>query len=129
MVVEDQNIKNEIRTIIEAEEEINYKKRMGKLSLIYLIKLILQIELIFDIGLNALKNQFLNHLGIRWVTDLKPFKTNWIKEYLTDAPYLILVFKQQYSYNLDGSKKIHYYHEISVSIAAGLLLTAIQVCY
>lgn len=30
----------------------------------------------------------------QWVTDLKPLRTNFIKEYLTDAPYLILVFKQ-----------------------------------
>lgn len=50
-----------------------------------------------------------------------------MKEYLTTAPYLILVFKQAYGFNPDGTKKNHYYNEISVSIAAGILLTAIQV--
>lgn len=82
-----------IRKIIETEEEINYKKRMGK----------------------------------KWTTDLMPLKTNWIKEYLTDAPYLIIVFKQIYGSLPDGKRKIHYYNEMSVSIACGILLTAIQV--
>lgn len=50
-----------------------------------------------------------------------------MKEYLTTAPYLILVFKQAYGFNPDGTKKNHYYNEISVAIAAGILLAAIQV--
>lgn len=66
-------------------------------------------------------------MGEIWVNDLKPIRTNWIKEYLTDAPYLICVFKQIYGFKADGSKKVHYYNEISVSIAAGILLTAIHV--
>ncbi|EEB18288.1 Iodotyrosine dehalogenase 1 precursor, putative [Pediculus humanus corporis] len=72
------------------------------------------------------KINYEKRMGIQWTTDLKPLKTNWIKEYLTDAPYLILVFKQIYSYKNDGTKKIHYYNEISVSIAAGFLLAAIH---
>lgn len=66
-------------------------------------------------------------MGKQWTTDLKPFKTNWIKPYLTEAPYLILVFKQTYSFCEDGRKKYHYYNEQSVSIAAGFLLAAIHV--
>lgn len=66
-------------------------------------------------------------MGIKWTTDLSPLRTNWIKEYLTTAPYLILVFKQIYSILPDGQRKIHYYHEMSVSIACGILITAIQV--
>lgn len=62
----------------------------------------------------------------RWVTDLRPFKTNFIKEYLTTAPYLILIFKQTYGYLENGKKKQHYYNEISVSIATGILLCALQ---
>lgn len=65
--------------------------------------------------------------GMQWTTDLQPLKTNWVKEYLTDAPYLILVFKQAYGFNSDGTKKNHYYNEISVAISTGLLLAAIQV--
>lgn len=66
-------------------------------------------------------------MGKKWTADLRPLRTNWIKEYLTEAPYLILVFKQMYSFTKDGEKKIHYYNEISISIAAGMLLSAIHV--
>lgn len=66
-------------------------------------------------------------MGKVWTTDLKPLKTNWVKDYLTDAPYLIMIFKQMYSFRDDGKKKLHYYNEQSVSIAAGILLTAIHV--
>ncbi|RLU20555.1 hypothetical protein DMN91_007166, partial [Ooceraea biroi] len=92
VVVANQSIKSKIRDIVEQEEEINYKKRMG----------------------------------VKWTTDLSPLRTNWIKEYLTIAPYLILVFKQTYSILPNGKKRIHYYHEMSVSIACGILITAIQ---
>jgi hypothetical protein len=37
------------------------------------------------------------------------------------------VFKQVYGFNPDGTKKNHYYNELSVAIATGLLLAAIQV--
>lgn len=66
-------------------------------------------------------------MGKKWTTDLLPLRTDWVKEYLTSAPYLILIFKQTYGVGENGKKKIHYYHELSVSIACGILLTAIQV--
>ena len=50
-----------------------------------------------------------------------------MKEYLTEAPWLILIFKQVHGFKQNGQKKIHYYNEISVSIATGFLLAAIQV--
>lgn len=62
----------------------------------------------------------------QWVTDLRPLQTNAIKPYLTDAPYLILIFKQTYGTTVDGRKKLHYYNEISTSIATGILLCALQ---
>ncbi|CAM5133259.1 unnamed protein product [Natator depressus] len=92
VVVQDPEVKHRIREIIEEEEEINYKKRMGD----------------------------------RWVNDLKRLRTNWIKVYLDTAPYLILIFKQVYGMLPNGQKKTHYYNEISVSIACGLLLAALQ---
>lgn len=63
----------------------------------------------------------------KWVTDLQPLKTNWIKEYLTTAPCLILVFKQAYGILPNNTRKVHYYNELSISIACGILITAIQV--
>ncbi|EDV51366.2 uncharacterized protein Dere_GG13943 [Drosophila erecta] len=62
----------------------------------------------------------------QWVTDLRPLKTNHVKEYLTDAPYLILIFKQTYGFLENGRRRRHYYNEISTSIAAGILLCALQ---
>ncbi|XP_047531641.1 iodotyrosine deiodinase 1 isoform X2 [Vanessa atalanta] len=74
------------------------------------------------------EQNYARRMSRQWVTDLKPFATNHIKPYLSDAPALILVFRQSYSWRADGKKKMHYYNEISVAIAAGFLLAAIQYC-
>lgn len=92
VVVSDPEIKHQIRLIVEEEEEVNYRQRMGD----------------------------------KWVHDLAKLKTNWIKEYLDVAPYLILIFKQTYGILPSGKKKTHYYNEISVCISCGILLAAIQ---
>jgi iodotyrosine deiodinase len=65
-------------------------------------------------------------MGSTWVNDLQKIGTNWQKEYLETAPYLILVLKQQYGLTKDGKRQTHYYNEISVSIASGMLVTAIH---
>lgn len=70
---------------------------------------------------------YTKRMGAKWTKDLEPLKTNWLKEYLTDAPYLIFVFKQEYGFLASGKRKIHYYKEMSVAIACGILITAIQV--
>ncbi|EDL92877.1 similar to RIKEN cDNA 0610009A07 [Rattus norvegicus] len=69
---------------------------------------------------------YMKRMGKRWVTDLKKLRTNWIKEYLDTAPVLILIFKQVHGFAVNGKKKVHYYNEISVSIACGILLAALQ---
>lgn len=117
-VVQSASIKSAIRDIIENEEYENYTHRMSR----------------------------------QWTADLTPLRTNHEKPYLTDAPYLVLVFKQVYGMTLsfvffyylttdtcnllshvlyagfraDGTKKQHYYNEISVSIATGIFLCALQ---
>ncbi|CAK9299139.1 unnamed protein product [Gordionus sp. m RMFG-2023] len=96
VLISNPRIKKEVRNIVEMEEEINYKKRMGE----------------------------------KWVEDLKFARTNWIKEYLETAPYLIIVFKQVYGYqnNNEGmvEKTPFYYQEMSVCIACGILISAIH---
>ncbi|KAM7136951.1 iodotyrosine deiodinase 1 [Molossus nigricans] len=69
---------------------------------------------------------YLKRMGPRWVTDLRKLRTNWIKEYLDTAPVLILIFKQVHGFTASGKRKVHYYNEISVSIACGVLLAALQ---
>ncbi|XP_069090397.1 iodotyrosine deiodinase 1 [Pleurodeles waltl] len=69
---------------------------------------------------------YMKRMGEKWVNDLKRLRTNWVKEYLDTAPYLILIFKQVYGLLPQNKKKTHYYNEISVSIACGILLAALQ---
>ena len=60
-----------------------------------------------------------------WLEDLNKFGTDWHKEFLEVAPYLIIVFKQ--IYDLQNEKKYkNYYVNESVGIACGILLTAIH---
>jgi len=60
-----------------------------------------------------------------WLNDLNKFGTDWHKEFLEKAPYLIIVFKQIYDFK-DGKKFKNYYVNESVGIACGFLLTAIH---
>lgn len=70
---------------------------------------------------------YAKRMSRQWVTDLKPFATNHCKPYLTEAPALILVFRQTHSLRPDNKKRMHYYSEMSVAIAAGFILAAVQV--
>lgn len=75
------------------------------------------------------QEEYLNYdkrMGEKWVADLKFIKTDHEKPYLEEAPYIILVMKQQYHIGEDGTKYNHYYYDISTAIAAGFLLTAIH---
>jgi nitroreductase len=60
-----------------------------------------------------------------WLDALEPFGTDWHKEFLETAPYLIAVFR--IDYGLDGERKIkHYYVQESAGIACGFLLAALH---
>merc|ERR1712055_712607 len=83
-LVGNQELKEQIRDIVEQEELVNYNSRMGD----------------------------------QWVNDLKFVKTDWRKEYLSEAPWLILVFKQTYGVNEDGRRRNYYYNEISTCISS-----------
>uniref|UniRef100_A0AAY4BRG9 iodotyrosine deiodinase n=1 Tax=Denticeps clupeoides TaxID=299321 RepID=A0AAY4BRG9_9TELE len=86
VVVSDSETKRKIREIVEEEEEINYKQRMGD----------------------------------KWVRDLQRLRTNWVKEYLDVAPYLILVLSRRMESCPVGRRKRIITNEISVSISCGL---------
>jgi iodotyrosine deiodinase len=59
-----------------------------------------------------------------WLDDLAPLGTDWHKEFLETAPYLIVVFKIDYL-KIDAGLRKHYYVNESVGIATGLLLAAL----
>lgn len=61
-----------------------------------------------------------------WLTVLQQFGTDWRKPFLEIAPWLIVMFRQDYG--LDAGKKIkHYYVQESVGIACGFLMAALHV--
>ena len=61
-----------------------------------------------------------------WDGNIDEMKVNWEMPFLTTAPYLIVVFRQEYSVLPTNERKQNYYHKTSVSIASGILLTAIH---
>jgi nitroreductase len=65
-----------------------------------------------------------------WLEALAPFGTDWHKEFLEIAPWLIVVFRQAYGLAAapDGSARQikHYYTMESVGIAVGFLLAALH---
>lgn len=61
-----------------------------------------------------------------WKKDLLPLQTDWKKEFLEVAPYLIIVFKKIYDFDKAGNKTNTYYANESCGIACGFLLAAIH---
>lgn len=62
-----------------------------------------------------------------WKRDLAPFGTDFVKEHLTDAPWVVVVFEQRYAVRPDGTRGLHYYVTESVGIAVGMFLSACTV--
>lgn len=72
------------------------------------------------------EREFYQHRATReWLEDLDQFKTDWHKEFLEIAPYLIVVFKKVYDVE-SGMHRKNYYVMESVGIACGFLLAAIH---
>lgn len=61
-----------------------------------------------------------------WVKDLEPLGTNASKPFLENAPYLIVIFAQRYSWSKNREKQPNYYVSESVGISTGILITAIH---
>lgn len=61
-----------------------------------------------------------------WLKDLLPLQTDWHKEFLEIAPWLIVVFKHSYGLDEKGQKTTNYYVQESVGLACGFLLSAIH---
>ena len=61
-----------------------------------------------------------------WLDALAPLGTNEHKQFLEDAPFLIVVFAESYGVLPDGRTVKHYYAQESVGIATGILITAVH---
>ena len=96
-----------------------------------------------QIRIEAEKEEFESYNGRmpeEWLKDLRPLQTDWKKEFLETAPYLIIVFKRIYELEMksDGDprkigagsqtsyKHQNYYVTESCGIACGFLLAAIH---
>ncbi|WP_020591061.1 nitroreductase family protein [Kiloniella laminariae] len=63
----------------------------------------------------------------QWLKDLEPLGTDPHKPFLEIAPYLIVVFQQNYDLDPETGDKIkHYYIQESVGLACGFLITALH---
>jgi iodotyrosine deiodinase len=61
-----------------------------------------------------------------WRAALEPLGTDAVKTHLTDAPWVVVLFRQSYGLNDDGSKRTFYYTQESCGIAAGFFIAAVH---
>lgn len=72
------------------------------------------------------KKSYDGRMTEEWLKDLEPLGTDWQKEFIDIAPWIIVVMKRAYEWREDGSKKNNYYVSESVGLASGFLLMAIH---
>jgi nitroreductase len=80
-----------------------------------------------QIRIEAEKEEYESYHGrmpAAWLKDLLPLQTDWHKDFLETAPWLIIVFKKTFEFKPDGSKGNVYYAGESCGIACGFLLAA-----
>ena len=61
-----------------------------------------------------------------WLAALAPLGTDENKPHLTDAPWIVVLFRQSHGFRPDGSRLTHYYSQESCGIAAGFFIAAIH---
>jgi nitroreductase len=61
-----------------------------------------------------------------WLEALAPLGTDEHKPHLSDAPWLVVLFRKAYGLDPDGGKRTYYYTEESCGIAAGFFVAAIH---
>jgi nitroreductase len=61
-----------------------------------------------------------------WRAALEPLGTDAVKTHLTDAPWVVVLFRQSHGLAPDGSKRTYYYTQESCGIAAGFFIAAVH---
>jgi nitroreductase len=69
---------------------------------------------------------YANRITPEWRAALEPLGTDEVKSHLTDAPWVVVLFRQSYGIDADGSKRTFYYTQESCGIAAGFFIAAIH---
>lgn len=71
------------------------------------------------------KNFYVDRPNQQWIEDLKHLHTHIEKPFLTEAPYLIVIFHKHFDME-NGEKKVNYYAKESVGISTGMLISALH---
>jgi iodotyrosine deiodinase len=61
-----------------------------------------------------------------WRRALAVLGTDHVKEHITDAPWVVVLFRESYGLTDEGVKYKHYYVDESVGIAAGFFIAAVH---
>ncbi len=70
---------------------------------------------------------YLEHrMNDEWQEALAPIGTDYHKEFLEIAPWIVVLFEQRYEQRYDGERGKFYYVKESVGIAAGMFITALH---
>ena len=72
------------------------------------------------------KKSYESRMNDEWMEAIKPLGTNWIKEFIDVAPWIVVVLKKPYDLDENGDRKTNYYVSESVGLASGFLLMAIH---
>lgn len=67
-----------------------------------------------------------NRMNAEWQEALGPMGTDWHKEFLEVAPWIVVLFEQRYEQRTDGERRKNYYVKESCGIAAGLCIAALH---
>ena len=73
--------------------------------------------------------EYANYHGrmpLDWLTAVAPLGTDEHKPHLTDAPWVVVLFRQAHGLAEDGSRASFYYTQESCGIAAGLFVAAVH---
>jgi iodotyrosine deiodinase len=104
VIVQDAKVKQELRAVVEAEEQVNYDTRMKK-------------DWLQDIA------SMTGSTG-----DQRLYKPDGRvqKPYLSEAPFLVVMMSQKYGFDADGKRFEHRYVKESCGIAAGMFVAAVH---
>lgn len=69
---------------------------------------------------------YAERISDEWRKALEPLGTDAVKTHLTDAPWVVVMFRQAYGLNPDGSRRTFYYTQESCGIAAGMFIAAVH---
>ncbi|MEO9174640.1 MAG: nitroreductase family protein [Gaiellales bacterium] len=69
---------------------------------------------------------YTRRMSDEWRLALAPLGTDWVKHHITDAPWIVVLFKRTYEIAADGTHLKNFYVSESVGICAGLFISAIH---